>query len=274
MSVADTPEVLDPLGLAELLAPIRERYDEAIHEYREHLAGLARTEKGILQLHGILQSAGMDVELPPEIEVAPAASGKKPAKKKAARRTYVMRANGTATGHGISMEAAKPFADAVLKLVDERAAAGQEPLVTQTEIYRALGEDQTKGSAAFRWFRAIEFIGKAGRQAGDRGSMLMYWRVLKRHAVDEAIAAAERAADEEMSAAVPDDPQMRNVLDFIEQEGHVRGWSTLARACDLSDRDLSSVKAKLRVSELVEVDSSPGRSATIQWKGDSNGGPS
>src|SRR3982750_4250070 len=81
----------------------------------------------------------------------------KPTKKKFPTHVGRTRSNGTATGHGISAEAAEPFVAEMLRRTD----AG-EKFFSQRDIYQALGVEQSPASSAFRFLRDIGLLCTAG----------------------------------------------------------------------------------------------------------------
>lgn len=87
-----------------------------------------------------------------------------------------------ATGFGIALEAVEPFAKKIVEL----AEADPDGFVTQPQVYKALGANQTKCSAAFSYLREIGMIGKAGRQHRQRSER---WRLMDPTAFDTALRA-------------------------------------------------------------------------------------
>lgn len=97
-------------------------------------------------------------------------------------RVGVTRASGTPTGFGVTVEGCKPYAEKVLEVAD------RDGFVTQPAVYRALNSDQGTSSAAFKFFRDIGFLRKAGR---DKESRREIWRILDRDAYHKALAQVE-----------------------------------------------------------------------------------
>lgn len=99
-------------------------------------------------------------------------------KKKVPTHVGRTRSNGTATGHGISAEAADPFVTEMLRRTD----AG-EKFFSQRDIYQALGVEQSPASSAFRFLRDIGFLRKAGRfNDDDPRRRAEAWTVMDRDA--------------------------------------------------------------------------------------------
>lgn len=80
------------------------------------------------------------------------------------------RANGTATGLGITVEACEPVVTEILRRREENP----EDRFIQKDIYTAIGMDQAKCSAAFRYLREIEFL----RAAGKTSTRADMWAVM------------------------------------------------------------------------------------------------
>lgn len=100
----------------------------------------------------------------------------KPKSRRGTARVGVPRSNGTATGFGISRERAMECAAHILQMVDDGAE-----FVTQKDVYSDMGWDQSKSSAAFRYFRDIGFLRKAGKTEGGREK----FAVLDRDAINK-----------------------------------------------------------------------------------------
>lgn len=157
----------------ELVVSLRQRLEQG-QAHLAYLQGLADEQRAenqkMRRVIGILDTT------PPE-------DRPRVVKKKQATTSHigVKRANGTATGFGVSMETGEVYANKIIEIID-----GGAEFVTQKEIYAALGHDQGKGSAAFKWLRSIGFLRNAGR---DKETRRDRFKIMDREAVAKAMAA-------------------------------------------------------------------------------------
>lgn len=179
------------------------------------------------------------------------------------------RSNGTATGLGISVEAVKPFVDEIKRVVAERSRDGSLATFTQKEIYRGIDHDQSKGSAAFKYLRQIEFLRKAGRNPESRAEV---WSIMDADAYDAVLTGLASAAQEEVNrlkvAKLDSDEEIERVAAFIREQGEVQGWNAVIEGAKIAETRLTTIRHRLVDADLIEVKQvgGKGKPVAIRWK--------
>ncbi len=169
--------------LADLKADLERKADELrahkAHvqaEYDRVMADIDRqlkpVEASIASLSGTAEPARATSSDKPRPSKKPAAKKRKPPSN--VGRT---RKNGTATGYGVTWEGIAPVVEQC------RLFARRGEHFTQKEVYKALDWDQSRGSAAFKALREIQFL----RKAGAKGRSVA-WAILDDDAYDKVMA--------------------------------------------------------------------------------------
>lgn len=179
-STASTIDELTPITMTEQLAEMVTPIRHALEQAEARLEMIQTAEKA--QRAEITKMRRALSVIDPDYQPV----GKPRARKKG--RVGVPRANGTATGFGISVERASDYARKILELTDAGAT-----FVTQRSVYELLGADQTQSAAAFKFLREIEMIGKVGQDPSTRAER---WKVLDRNAFDNFAATIGQATEE------------------------------------------------------------------------------
>jgi hypothetical protein len=190
MEAATTPEQLEAvisLGdqLEEMVGPLRHTLEQG--EKREEMLREAANDQKQENIKMRRALRMIDPNFTP-----PGVTKRRKKPSAAPAHVGITRANGTATGFGISVEACGRFVDEI------RKQTKTSKFFTQKAIYKAIDEDQTKASSAFRWLRAIGFLARAGRDPESRRER---WKVLDDTAYDKAVKAATEATEEKKEEA-------------------------------------------------------------------------
>ncbi len=264
-------ELHAPVSVPDLLGSVLAQVREAIETTEAARAAVAA------------QLDAIDTDLGRMRAVLSAAEAK-PARKVSSRKGITMpprvgtpRAGDwrtTSTGHGVSLGLALEGAEVIKRLVAERTEAGEPETFTQRDVYRhpELDWDQTRGSAAFRYWRHIGFIRKAGR-VQEPGSTAELWALMDADAIDRAVAEAKAAqqAGQHPGLALNDE-RLQAALDYIEHEGEVKGWRTVAQAVGVGQGSEQRLREAVAATGKVDVVTKRGTSAKITWKGDGAAG--
>src|SRR3954471_24722272 len=170
---------MEPIALGDAVQEVVPRLRQTLEQaeaHREFLRGRIEDQTAeITKIRRALQVFDPEYHAPPKKMGRPKNNGN--------ARIGVKTSAGTSTGHGITVERCRAFVDEILKQTD---GGKSNKFVTQAGVYKAIGADQTKASAAFRYLRQIEFLRKAGRTENGRGDN---WAVMDKFAYDKALKA-------------------------------------------------------------------------------------
>lgn len=235
----------------------------------EAMLAAKREEKATILARHEQELAGINDELTILSNTVRALTGKplkEPKLKKQPGRIGVPQANGTATGFGVTIEAASEAADFIRTL--------PQPF-TQAEFYRGFGVDQGKGSGFIRYLRHIDFLRKAGVRADAKGKPEL-WAIMDDQAVEKVRQAAQEAAEQAVAArtAPPEDPdRFERVVSYLKDHGVVMGWATVAHDCGIPKGSIDLVKGRLIDGGLVKVGpSKAGQKTRIEFINEGEGG--
>lgn len=235
---------------------VAQRVQKLIREFQDELREVTAQRVTVVQRHGKeLAAIDNDIKLI-ESTIAgltgrPAPAMKQFKKKPQPRRVGRSTATGTATGFGISLEAAYVASKAIIRMVAERVERGEPETFTQKEFYKHLDWDQSKASQAVRFFRDIEFLRKAGRRE-DTGAEL--WAVMDAEAVERQVRMAEQRTEEydRQIRGESANPRER-IVDCLREAGEFESWSALARASGIPKGSIDGICKPLAEEGVIAV---------------------
>lgn len=158
----DTPTLPDlpVIELGEHLRGMIPHIRQALEKGEAHEAHLRElVEKQRAENTRMRRALGM---IDPDYVHPNNSSGKR--KQKGQTHVGVTRANGTATGFGISVERAIDLAEAAISFMEKNKVE----FITQPDLMTALGWDQGKVSSAFRYWRDQGLFRNAGKEKHGR----------------------------------------------------------------------------------------------------------
>lgn len=244
------------------LSPVEQRVQSLVEDFQKELGDKRDERATIVQRHE-QELAGVDRDIKVLSDAIAGLTGKPaPALKAIAKRKRQpgrvgrVTGAGTATGFGVSLEAALVGSRALKKMIEDKVAAGEEPTFTQKEFYRyeGLDWDQSKGSQAVRFFRQINFLRKAGR-SNETGAEL--WAIMDADAVEREVELAEKRTEEyerRVLANTPVGDSRDRVLNYLSEHGEIVGLRALADVTAINRGSIDGVVKALEEDNLVAVE--------------------
>jgi hypothetical protein len=244
-------------------------YEQALDKHRGHVVARQEEELRAIAERHAEQLVGLDDEIAKARDAIGALQGKEaPSLKALARakragstngrrtqpkRTGVKTGGGTATGQGISLEAAAQCAAVIKRVIAAKQAAGkQDTRVTQKEIYRDrdLDWDQTKGSKAFLVLLDLEFLRKNGVIGRAQG-----YSIMDEDAVDKELERVAERTQRYQRRDFDDGTDNRDrIREVLKQVGSITGIENLATMADVPRGSMRDLLVGLEEDELIHVD--------------------